>query len=157
VFKTLSVEDNLAVGAAILPRGKRAARLDAIYQLFPRLAERRKQAAGLMSGGEQQMLAVGRALASEPRLILIDELSLGLAPLIVKAIYDQLRVIVAQFGTSMLVVEQNARLALKYCDEAHVLERGRIVLSGPAATVAGDAKIRESYLGLGQAKEGDAA
>ena len=157
VFKTLSVEDNLAVGAAVLPRGKRASRLDAIYQLFPRLAERRKQAAGLMSGGEQQMLAVGRALASEPRLILIDELSLGLAPLIVKAIYDQLRVIVAQFGTSMLVVEQNARLALKYCDEAHVLERGRIVLSGPAGTVAGDARIRESYLGLGQAREGDAA
>jgi branched-chain amino acid transport system ATP-binding protein len=151
VFRTLSVEDNLSVGAAVLPRARRGERLTAVYELFPRLAERRKQMAGLMSGGEQQMLAVGRALASGPRLILIDELSLGLAPLIVRAIYERLRAIVATFGTAMLIVEQNARVALQYCDEAHVLERGQIVLSGSAEAVGSNPRIRESYLGLSQA------
>ena len=148
VFRNLSVEDNLAVGAAVLPRARRTERIEAVYGLFPRLTERRKQAAGLMSGGEQQMLAVGRALASAPRLMLIDELSLGLAPLIVKAIYEQLRVILASFGTAMLIVEQNARLALQYCDYGYVLERGRIALSGTAAELTGSAAMRASYLGL---------
>ena len=148
IFKTLSVEDNLGVGAAILPSAKRKEQIDAVYDLFPRLAERRGQAAGLMSGGEQQMLAVGRALASAPRLILIDELSLGLAPLIVKAIFERLRDILNSFGTSMLVVEQNARLALKYCDRAYVLERGKIALSGASTELAGSERMRELYLGM---------
>ena len=148
VFKTLRVEENLLVGAAVLPRGRRAARLDSIYDLFPRLAERKGQLAGLMSGGEQQMIAVGRALASEPRLILIDELSLGLAPLITRAIYEQLRVIVASTGTAMLVVEQNAHLALHYCDEAYVLERGQIALSGTAKELASNEQVLKAYLGL---------
>jgi branched-chain amino acid transport system ATP-binding protein len=148
VFKTLSVQENLMVGAAVLPRGRRAARLDSIYDLFPRLAERKGQLAGLMSGGEQQMIAVGRALASEPRLILIDELSLGLAPLITRAIYEQLRIIVASTGTAMLVVEQNAHLALHYCDEAYVLERGQIALSGTAKELASNEQVLKAYLGL---------
>ena len=151
VFKNLSVEDNLSVGAAVLPRARRAERIDAVYQLFPQLSERRRQLAGLMSGGEQQMLAVGRALASGPRLMLIDELSLGLAPLIVRAIYDQLRVVVATFNTAMLVVEQNAHLALQYCDRAYVLERGQIVLSGTAEAVGADKQMKDAYLGLSTA------
>jgi branched-chain amino acid transport system ATP-binding protein len=147
VFKTLSVEDNLSVGAAVLPRSRRSEQIDTVYKLFPRLAERRRQPAGLMSGGEQQMLAVGRALASAPRLILIDELSLGLAPLIVRAIFERLREILATFGTAMLVVEQNARLALQYCDYGYVLERGRIALSGSARELAESERMRDLYLG----------
>ena len=149
VFKNLSVEDNLSVGAAVLPRARRTERIGAIYDLFPRLAERRTQAAGLMSGGEQQMLAVGRALAAAPRLILIDELSLGLAPLIVRAIYEQLKVILAEFGTSMLIIEQNAHIALQYAARAYVLERGRIALEGTASEVEANPRMREFYLGEG--------
>ena len=102
VFKQLSVEDNLSVGAAILPRSQVKERMDAVYSLFPRLLERRTQAAGWLSGGEQQMLALGRALVSGPKLLLVDELSLGLAPLIVQSIYKQLRVVAQTMGTSML-------------------------------------------------------
>jgi branched-chain amino acid transport system ATP-binding protein len=147
VFKQLSVEDNLAVGAAILPRSAVKERMDAVYSLFPRLLERRTQAAGWLSGGEQQMLALGRALVSGPKLLLVDELSLGLAPLIVQSIYKQLRVVAQTTGTSMLVVEQNARLALEFAASAYVLDRGRIVLSGPAAEVAASDTMKESYLG----------
>jgi branched-chain amino acid transport system ATP-binding protein len=145
------VEDNLSVGAAILPRSKVKERMDAVYSLFPRLLERRTQAAGWLSGGEQQMLALGRALVSGPRLLLVDELSLGLAPLIVQAIYKQLRVVAQTMGTSMLVVEQNARLALEFAATAYVLDRGRIVLSGPAAEVAASDAMHESYLGARRA------
>ena len=148
VFKQLTVEDNLLVGAAILPRSQVREGLDQVYALFPRLLERRKQAAGWMSGGEQQMLALGRALIGKPHLLLVDELSLGLAPLIVKDIYKQLRVVGETLGTAMLVVEQNARLALEFAESAYVLNRGRVVLSGPAADVAADEGMKESYLGV---------
>lgn len=147
IFKQLSVQDNLNVGAAILPRSAVRERMDAVYELFPKLLERRTQAAGWLSGGEQQMLSLGRALVASPRLLLVDELSLGLAPLIVKAIYKQLRVVTDTLGTSMLVVEQNARLALQFAATAFILDRGRIVLSGSAAEVAASEIMKESYLG----------
>ena len=147
VFKQLTVEENLNVGAATIARSAVRERMDAVYALFPKLLERRTQAAGWLSGGEQQMLALGRALVSGPRLLLVDELSLGLAPLIVQAIYQQLRVVGDTLGTAMLVVEQNARLALEFAATAFILDRGRIVLSGTAAEVAASAAMQESYLG----------
>ena len=147
IFKQLSVEDNLKVGAAILPRAKVAERLEAVYTLFPRLLERRAQSAGWLSGGEQQMLALGRALVGSPRLLLVDELSLGLAPLIVKTIYEQLRMVGDTLGTSMLIVEQNAKLALEFASSAYILNSGRIVLSGTAAEVAASDAVKASYLG----------
>lgn len=147
VFKQLSVEENLKVGAAILPRAQVADRLDAVYTLFPRLLERQKSAAGWLSGGEQQMLALGRALIGSPRLLLVDELSLGLAPLIVKSIYEQLRIVGDTLGTSMLIVEQNAKLALEFASSAYILNGGRIVLSGSAEEVSASGAVKESYLG----------
>ena len=147
IFKQLTVEDNLSVGAATLPRSAVKARMDAGDELFPRLLDRRLQAAGWLSGGEQQMLALGRALVSGPKLLLVDELSLGLAPLIVQSIYKQLKVVAQTLGTSMLIVEQNARLALEFASTAYVLDRGRIVLSGPSAEVAASDVMHESYLG----------
>jgi len=147
VFKKLTVEDNLNVGAAILPAAQRKESLASVYAMFPRLQERRSQAAGWLSGGEQQMLALGRALIGRPRLLLVDELSLGLAPLIVRAIYRQLRSAAENLGTAMLVVEQNARLALEFASHAYVLDRGRVALAGPAAEIAASDAMRELYLG----------
>lgn len=147
VFKQLHVEDNLLVGAAVLPRAQVREGLDAVYQLFPRLLERRHSAAGWLSGGEQQMLALGRALIGRPQLLLVDELSLGLAPLIVKDIYQQLRLVGQTLGTAMLVVEQNARLALEFAASAYILNSGRVVLSGTAAEVSANDAMKESYLG----------
>jgi branched-chain amino acid transport system ATP-binding protein len=147
IFKQLSVEDNLAVGAAILPRSAVRERMDAVYALFPRLLERRKQSAGWLSGGEQQMLALGRALVGGPRLLLVDELSLGLAPLIVQAIYKQLIVVGQTLGTSMLIVEQNARIALEFASSAYILERGQITLSGSSEEVRNSPIMRDAYLG----------
>ena len=147
VFKQLSVEDNLLVGAAVLPRAQVKDGLDAVYHLFPRLLERRTQAAGWMSGGEQQMLALGRAMIAKPKLLLVDELSLGLAPLIVADIYKQLRVIGDTMGTAMLVVEQNAKLALSFAQSAYLLQQGRVVLSGSADMVAASPEMKTSYLG----------
>ena len=147
VFKQLSVEDNLLVGAAVLPRAKVREGLDSVYALFPKLLERNRSSAGWLSGGEQQMLALGRALIGRPQLLLVDELSLGLAPLIVKEIYMQLRKVGEELGTAMLVVEQNARLALEFAATAYILNGGRVVLSGTAAEVSANDAMKESYLG----------
>ncbi len=147
VFKRLTVEDNLRVGAAVLPRAQRSQGLEAIYALFPRLKERRTQAAGWLSGGEQQMVALGRALIAQPKLLLVDELSLGLAPLIVRQIYDSLAQAGAKLDASILVVEQNARLALEFASYAYVLESGRMTVSGTAAEVASSEAMHASYLG----------
>lgn len=152
VFKHLTVEENLRVGAAFLPRRQVQEGLESVYTLFPRLRERRLQAAGWMSGGEQQMLALGRAMIGRPQLLLVDELSLGLAPLIVKEIYRQLRVIGETLGTAMLVVEQNARLALEFAESAYILSGGRIAFAGSAAEVAASPVVQESYLGTDQAQ-----
>lgn len=157
VFKQLTVQENLQVGASILPRAQLRDGLEAVFTLFPRLKERRSQAAGWMSGGEQQMLALGRALIGKPRLLLVDELSLGLAPLIVRDIYQQLRTAAQTLGTSMLVVEQNARVALEFAASAYVINNGRIVLSGSAQEVAGSRVMAESYLGARKSAEGEAA
>ncbi|MCK6407852.1 ABC transporter ATP-binding protein [Thauera sp.] len=151
LFGEMSVEDNLALGAFQRYRmGKRdhAQTLEEVYALFPRLKERRDQAAGTMSGGERQMLAVGRALMAKPKLLMLDEPSLGLAPLIVREIF---RIIteLRRRGVSILLVEQNARAALQVADYAYVLETGQIAMQGPAHELAGDSRVIEAYLGLG--------
>ncbi len=147
IFGTMTVAENLDLGAYTRKdRGEIARDLDEIYQLFPRLAERRKQAAGTMSGGEQQMLAVGRALMSRPKLLLLDEPSLGLAPLLVKEIFNVIARIREQ-GVTVMLVEQNAHLALEIADRAYVLETGHITLEGDAKALAKDSRIKEAYLG----------
>ncbi|MET9951338.1 ABC transporter ATP-binding protein [Streptomyces sp. NPDC006339] len=149
VFARMTVEDNLRAGA-LGARGDRAAKaaaLKRVHELFPVLAERARQQAGLLSGGEQQMLAVGRALMASPRLLLLDEPSLGLAPLMAARIADTVREINAQ-GTAVLLVEQNAALALRLASRAYVLEVGRVTLSGPAAELAASDEIRRRYLGV---------
>lgn len=149
LFTTMTVEDNLVLGGFRPMRlGMRDWRdeLDRVYALFPRLRERRAQLAGTLSGGERQMLAVGRALMARPKLLMLDEPSLGLAPLIVKEVFR----IVAQLrdaGVSILLIEQNARAALEVADYAYVLETGEIALSGPAAELARDSRVVDTYLG----------
>ncbi|HVH77757.1 MAG TPA: ABC transporter ATP-binding protein [Stellaceae bacterium] len=147
-FVRLSVEENLQLGA-MTRRDKReiAADIERIYSNFPRLKERRTQQAGTLSGGEQQMLAVGRALMLRPRLLLLDEPSFGLAPLIVEELFANLRRINAETGVAMLIVEQNAALALELAEHAYLLETGRVVMDAPAAVVGADESIRRSYLG----------
>jgi branched-chain amino acid transport system ATP-binding protein len=120
--------------------------LERALALFPRLAERRAQVAGTLSGGEQQMLAVGRALMSRPRLLLLDEPSMGLAPLVVEKIFETLREVAAQ-GVTLMLVEQNANLALQISDRGYVLEGGRVAISGPAADLLQDPRVRAAYLG----------
>jgi branched-chain amino acid transport system ATP-binding protein len=147
-FLHLSTEENLRMGAYTRrDRAQVEADYERIYQYFPRLRERRRQQAGTLSGGEQQMLAVSRALMLRPRLLLLDEPSFGLAPLIVQEMFEIFRAINAAEGTSMLLVEQNAALALKLADHAYLLETGRVVVSGDAASIRSDEAVRRSYLG----------
>ena len=144
----LTVDENLRIGAYSRSDAEVDADLERSYEMFPRLGERRDQAAGSMSGGEQQMLAIARALMSRPRLLLLDEPSLGLAPLVTQEVFEQLRSITAQSGTAVLLVEQNANLALDFAARAYVLEAGTIVASGPAEELKHDQAIQKAYLGL---------
>jgi branched-chain amino acid transport system ATP-binding protein len=147
IFAGMTVEENLELGA-YLRKDKQGIREDfeKVYQLFPRLLERKKQQAGTLSGGEQQMLAMGRALMARPRLLLLDEPSMGLAPLLVKTIFDIIREI-NQTGTTILLVEQNANMALSIADRAYVIETGKIVASGTAEELNQSDQIRNAYLG----------
>ncbi|HXC13127.1 MAG TPA: ABC transporter ATP-binding protein [Stellaceae bacterium] len=148
IFVRMSVEENLRLGAMTRrDHAAIAADIDEIYALFPRLKERRGQQAGTLSGGEQQMLAVGRALMLRPRLMLLDEPSFGLAPLIVAELFGILRRLNRERRVAMLVVEQNAALALDLAEEAYLLETGHIVMTGPAGEIAKDEGVRRAYLG----------
>jgi branched-chain amino acid transport system ATP-binding protein len=152
VFGPLSTEDNLLLGAyRRLPRffgfrARAAAELERVYQLFPRLKERRRQQAGTLSGGEQQMLAIGRALMAQPKVMLLDEPSMGLAPVIVQEVFRTLRRLKAE-GMTMLLVEQFAKQALEVADYAYVMERGRIAVEGTPADLRKDARVLAAYLG----------
>ena len=146
VFLHMTVDENLDMGAYTQPASTIAANKEKVFTLFPRLKERRKQLAGTMSGGEQQMLAMGRALMSRPKLLLLDEPSMGLAPLLVKEIFNIIKEI-NESGTTVLLVEQNANMALSIADKAYVLETGRITLSGTAKELASSEAVRKAYLG----------
>jgi branched-chain amino acid transport system ATP-binding protein len=147
LFPTMTVAENLELGArAPEARRRRRATLEAVFGLFPRLAERRTQLAGSLSGGEQQMCAIGRALMARPRLLMLDEPSLGLAPVMVSAIFDNLARINRE-GTTVLLVEQNVLQALRLSSRAYVLENGEIAFSGPRDDLLGDPRIRAAYLG----------
>jgi branched-chain amino acid transport system ATP-binding protein len=151
LFGDLSVQDNLELGAwrhRAQGGAARRAELARVFSLFPRLAERRRQHAATLSGGERQMLAMGRALMARPRVLMLDEPSLGLAPLIVREILAHIARL-RQDGVSVLLVEQNARAALAAAESAYVLEGGQVTLSGPAAALASDARVVHTYLGLG--------
>ncbi|MCL4800687.1 MAG: ABC transporter ATP-binding protein [Burkholderiales bacterium] len=147
IFRQLTVEENLAMGAFV--RGDRQGvrrDLERVFEIFPRLAERRTQSGGTLSGGEQQMLAIGRAMMSRPKLLLLDEPSMGLAPLLVQRIFETVCEI-AREGVTILLIEQNARLALEISTRGYVMESGTIPLSGPAAELLADPRVREAYLG----------
>ncbi len=152
VFKPLSVEDNLELGAYLRYRNREEKGaikrdMDRIFDLFPRLFERRKQLSGTMSGGEQQMLAIGRALMVKPRLLLLDEPSMGLAPLVVQEIFKVLEQLRQEQGTTILLVEQNAKAALKLADRGYVLETGKVILEGLADELLENAEVKRAYLG----------
>ena len=148
-FPELTVEENLQVGAYVRKdRAEIRGDIDRSYTLFPRLGERRSQLAGSLSGGEQQMLAVARALMSRPRLLLLDEPSLGLAPLVIQGLFNRFSELNDEEGVTMFIVEQNANLALDIADRAYVLEAGRIVLTGSAAELRANDAVRRAYLGF---------
>ena len=147
VFGRLTVEENLAMGAySRRDRARITTDFDRVYGLLPRLAERRRQPGGTLSGGEQQMLAIGRALMSRPRMLLLDEPSMGLAPLMVQTIFETIRAITAE-GVTLLLVEQNAKLALETCHRGYVMESGLIVLADGAARLLANPQVRQAYLG----------
>ena len=149
IFSSMTVAENLRVGGASLARAEQGAETERMVGLFPILGERMRQKAGSLSGGEQQMLCIARAMMARPKLLLLDEPSLGLAPKIVRQIFDLIGRI-RDGGTSILLVEQNARSALRISDHAYVMEGGRMVLNGPAAEVAGERRVTEAYLGGGK-------
>jgi branched-chain amino acid transport system ATP-binding protein len=150
VFEHLTVEENLIAGAYFRGRIDTRADLDMVYGLLPKLADMRGRVAGYLSGGEQQMLAIGRALMSKPKLLMLDEPSLGLAPLLVKEIFAFIKKINEEMGLTVLVIEQNARRALEVADHGYIMEQGRIVLEGTAAELTDNPDVKEFYLGLGE-------
>ena len=150
LFATMSVEDNLKLGAFRIARARALQSIELVYALFPRLKERRKQISGTLSGGEQQMLAMGRALMGTPKLLMLDEPSLGLAPIIVADIFRTIGELRSS-GVSVLLVEQNAQAALQIAGRAYVMELGELVLHGAAKDVASNERVAASYLGLAQA------
>ena len=153
VFEDMTVEENLRCGGVTRPAKEFRASSERVYAYFPRLAERRKQLAGYMSGGEQQMLAIGRALMAKPRLLLLDEPSLGLAPLLVEEIFGIIRRVNQEEDVTVLLVEQNARAALGVADAGFIMENGRIVLDGAADELLANPDVREFYLGLSECGE----
>jgi branched-chain amino acid transport system ATP-binding protein len=155
IFPEFTVHENLLVGAHTVERARVAERLESVFGLFPVLRDRRAQTAGTLSGGEQQMLAIGRALMTRPRLLLLDEPSLGLAPILAREIFRVIRRI-NDDGVAVLLVEQNARRALALAARGYVLETGRLVTSGTSAALTADARVRSAYLGLDRTR-GDAA
>ena len=146
IFLQMSVEENLEMGAYTQSASGVEADLEKVYAQFPRLKERRRQIAGTLSGGEQQMLAIGRALMSHPRLLMLDEPSMGLAPILVEQIFDIIRKLHEE-GTTILLVEQNAQMALSVADRAYVMETGKITLSGTGAELAASDEVKKAYLG----------
>ena len=146
VFQQMTVRENLEMGGYSRPNDEIPASLEDVFKRFPRLKEREKQIAGTLSGGEQQMLAMGRALMSKPKLLMLDEPSMGLAPILVEQIVEIIKELHAA-GTTILLVEQNAQMALSIADRAYVLGTGKITISGPAAEVLADDRVREAYLG----------
>ncbi len=148
IFLQMTVKENLEMGAFTRPASEMDASIEGVYQRFPRLKERYKQIAGTLSGGEQQMLAMGRALMSKPKLLMLDEPSMGLAPILVEQIFDIIKEL-HQAGTTILLVEQNAQMALSIADRAYVLETGNIVKEGPAQELLNDDSVKDAYLGNG--------
>lgn len=146
VFQQMTVEENLEMGAYTQPRSTIAPSLERVYEQFPRLKERRRQVAGTLSGGEQQMLAMGRGLMSSPKLLMLDEPSMGLAPILVEQIFDIIRQL-HKAGTTILLVEQNAQMALSVADRGYVLETGKIVATGTGDELLHNAAVKKAYLG----------
>lgn len=146
VFLQMTVEENLEMGAYTRPNSGVASHIERVYEQFPRLKERRRQIAGTLSGGEQQMLAMGRGLMSDPKLLMLDEPSMGLAPILVEQIFDIIKEL-HKAGTTILLVEQNARMALSVADRGYVLETGRVVATGSGADLLNDEAVKKAYLG----------
>ena len=146
IFQQMTVQENLEMGAYTRPKGEIADSIAQVYELFPRLKERYRQVAGTMSGGEQQMLAIGRAMMSKPKLLMLDEPSMGLAPLLVEEIFRIIQDL-NRAGTTILLVEQNARMALSIANRGYVLETGKIIASAPASELLADETVKKAYLG----------